>query len=376
MKKCLMKVLEWLLPANIWPSFESPFQSLTPTEDAEDIRTYSEAMDFALSSENKAIKNIAVTGLYGAGKSSFLRTYFNSKGNVFRRKKKVLWVSLALFLEQNTIGNSESDKTEFGHKLELSILQQIIQMHKDAAWWSWKIVIVALFVGGGVVGIMQPNVFVKYVTPSIHNWVANHACIIFWLSLIEVVIVSIMAMRKVIYWFKNIGIKRVDVSGAGIAGLGIEMPDIPSCSILNRNIRTIINFFSGSKYSTVVFEDIDRFNDLRIFTKLRELNLLLNNSHQISDRRKPIKFIYALREELFEDEKSKVKFFDFVIPIIPRINASNSRTELLEVLGKLDNDDLGGVKLDEALVRFVKEVSPYISDMRLLKNICNDISIP
>ena len=368
----VMKILEWLLPTNIWHSFEPPFQSLTPTEDAEDIKTYSAAMDFALSSTNDAIKNIAVTGLYGAGKSSFLRTYFKSKRNVFKRKKKVLWVSLALFLEQNTIGNSESDKTEFGHKLELSILQQIIHMHKDAAWWSWKIVIVALFVGGGVVGIIQPDVFVKYVTPSIHNWVANHACIIFWLSLFEVAIVSIMAMRKVIYWFKNIGIKRVDVSGAGIAGLGIEMPDIPSCSILNRNIRTIINFFSGSKYSTVVFEDIDRFNDLRIFTKLRELNLLLNNSHQISAKRKPIKFIYALREELFEDEKCKVKFFDFVIPIIPRINASNSRTELLGVLGKLDNDDLEGVKLDEALVRFVKEVSPYISDMRLLKNICNE----
>lgn len=360
MKKCLMKVLELMLPTNIWHSIESPFQSLTPTENAEDIKTYSEAMDFALSSKNDAIKNIAVTGLYGAGKSSFLRTYFKGK-------KNVLWVSLALFLEQHRIGKTEEEKTEFEHKLELSILQQIVHLHKDAAWWSWKIITVVLLIGGGIIGIMQPDVFVKYVTPAIHDWVANYACVIFWFSLFEVVAVSLMAMRKVVYWLKDTGIKRVDVSGAGLAGLEIEMPDIPSCSMLNRNIRTIINFFSVSKCSIVVFEDIDRFNDLCIFTKLRELNLLLNNSHQISVKKKPIRFIYALREELFEDEKSKVKFFDFVIPIIPRINASNSRTELLAFL-----NDWSDTKPDETLVRFVKVVSPYISDMRLLKNICNE----
>ena len=365
MKKCLKKILEWMLSIKGCHTTKSPFQSLTPTEDAEGIKTYSEAMDFALSSTNDAIKNIAVTGLYGAGKSSFLRTYFKSK-------KNILWVSLALFLEQQTSDESEAENIEFEHKLELSILQQIVHMHKDTAWWSWKIIIVALLVGGGIIGIRQPDIFVKYVTPSIHNWVANHACIIFWVSLFEVVTASLMAMRKVIYWFKDIGIKRVDVNGAGVAGLEIEMPDIPSCSILNRNIRTIVNFFSGSECSIVVFEDIDRFNDLRIFTKLRELNLLLNNSYQINDQRKPIKFIYALREELFEDEKSKVKFFDFVIPIIPRINASNSRTELLAFLRKLDNDESSGVKPDEPMVRFVKAVSPYISDMRLLKNICNE----
>ena len=365
MKKCLMKILEWLLPITGWYETESPFQSLTPTEDAEDIKTYSEAMDFALSSKNYAIKNIAVTGLYGAGKSSFLRTYFKGK-------KNILWVSLALFLEQNTVGESESEKAEFEHKLELSILQQIVHVHKGAEWLRWELIIIVLLVCGGIIGIVQPDIFVKYVTSSIHSWIANHARIIFWFSLVEIAAVSIWVMHEVIPWFKNLGIKRVDVSGAGVAGLEIEMPDIPSCSILNRNIRTIVNFFSGSKYSIVVFEDIDRFNDLCIFTKLRELNLLLNNSHQISENRKPIRFIYALREELFEDEKGKVKFFDFVVPIIPRINASNSRTKWLEFLGKFDHDELGGIKLDESLVRFVKKVSPYISDMRLLKNICNE----
>jgi hypothetical protein len=97
------------------------------------------------------------------------------------------------------------------------------------------------------------------------------------------------------------------------------------------------------------------------------VNLLLNNSQQIDRKKKPIRFIYALREELFPDETSKVKFFDFVIPIIPHVNASNSRTELLSFL-----KEWGDVVPDAVLTRFVKEVSPYIPDMRLLKNICNE----
>ncbi len=360
MKKLFLSILGRLPLPKTWQSIKSPFQSLTPTEDADDIKTYSEAMEFALSSKNKSIRNIAITGLYGAGKSSFLRTYFKGK-------KNVLWVSLAMFLEQLTIGKTESEIAEFEHKLELSILQQILHVRKEPTWWSWKVVITAVLIGCGVIGIMQPDVFAQYVSPSIRGWVACHAFIIFWFSLVEVSIVSLLAFRKVIYWLKNTGVKRVDVNGAGVASLGLELPDMSSCSILNRNIKAIISFFSTANYSIVVFEDIDRFNDLRIFTKLRELNLLLNNSQLISDKKKPIRFIYALREELFEDEKNKVKFFEFLIPIIPIINASNSRTKLLAFLA-----EWGDSKPDESLIRFVKAISSYISDLRLLKNICNE----
>ena len=131
MKICLMKVLGWLWPTNIWHSIESPFQSLTPTENADDIKTYSEAMDFALLPKNKDIRNIAVTGQYGAGKSSFLKTYVKEKNT-----KDVLWVSLALFLDQ-AVKNEK--KEDFEHKLELSILQQMFHVRKESTFWCWKI---------------------------------------------------------------------------------------------------------------------------------------------------------------------------------------------------------------------------------------------
>jgi hypothetical protein len=367
MKKLLAKLLsklsEKLLPRDEFSAIESPFQSLTPTDDAEDIKTYSQAMDFALAPQNDKIYNIAVTGLYGSGKSSFLRTHFKNKENV-------LWVSLAMFLDQVASEEktaSEKDKIDFEHKLELSILQQIFLVRKESTSWSWKILTTLVFIGLGIVGIIQPDPLVKYVTPALHHLIASHSILIFWVSLADVIIVSLFAFHKLFLWCKSIGVKRVDLAGGGVAELEIEMQDVPSCSILNRNIRSMISFFNKASYNTVVFEDIDRFDDIRIFTKLREVNLLLNNSQQIGSKKKPIRFIYALREELFPDETSKVKFFDFVIPIIPHVNASNSRTELLSFL-----KEWGDVAPDAVLTRFVKEVSPYISDMRLLKNICNE----
>ena len=68
---------------------ETPFFSLAPTRKAQDIDAYKLAMDFALRRDD--VHNIAITGPYGSGKSSFLRTYFDGRNDV-------LWISLASFL--------------------------------------------------------------------------------------------------------------------------------------------------------------------------------------------------------------------------------------------------------------------------------------
>ncbi|MBO1929058.1 hypothetical protein J4731_08390 [Providencia rettgeri] len=40
--------------------------------------------------------------------------------------------------------------------------------------------------------------------------------------------------------------------------------------------------------------------------------------------KKPIKFIFAVREDLLKDAESQTKFFDFIVPIIPAIDSENS----------------------------------------------------
>jgi DNA replication protein DnaC len=54
-------------------SGNSPFTDLTPIDNADLDGCYSKALSFAF--ENQNIKNIALTGPYGSGKSSIIRTF-------------------------------------------------------------------------------------------------------------------------------------------------------------------------------------------------------------------------------------------------------------------------------------------------------------
>lgn len=101
-----------------------PFQHFAPKCDVNDEVVFS-ALDYAL--EQKDVHNIAITGTYGSGKSSVLRSYINRNN-----KSKFLSISLATFAcekkqsSENTedIGNDEFTERIL-QKIEKSILQQI-----------------------------------------------------------------------------------------------------------------------------------------------------------------------------------------------------------------------------------------------------------
>ena len=61
-----------------------PYIPLSPTDSAEDCDVYLNALSWALSNK-KQIKNIAISGPYGSGKSSILQTFISekNKGNGF-----------------------------------------------------------------------------------------------------------------------------------------------------------------------------------------------------------------------------------------------------------------------------------------------------
>ena len=65
-------------------------------------------------------------------------------------------------------------------------------------------------------------------------------------------------------------------------------------------------------------------------------------------------------------DKDRTKFFDFMIPIIPVINSSNSNEKLLEIVKK-NNYKISTDLLDD--------ISLFIDDMRLLYNIMNEYYI-
>lgn len=117
-------------------------------------------------------------------------------------------------------------------------------------------------------------------------------------------------------------------------------------------------------YDLVVIEDLDRFNNADIFVTLREINSLVNANAGV---KRPIRFLYALRDDMFMNT-DRTKFFEFIIPVIPIINSSNSIDKVLEQGKRLS--------LDKRLnPQFLREVSRYLNDLRLIQNIFNEYAI-
>ncbi|MDU3404418.1 MAG: hypothetical protein E7F14_08480 [Enterococcus faecalis] len=166
--------------------------------------------------------------------------------------------------------------------------------------------------------------------------------------------------------------KQFKLSKLNFANVSIE-EDKNNFSYFNKYIDEILYYFETNKFDVVVIEDVDRFKSIRVFEHLKELNLLLNNSKQIS---REITFIYAVKEDIFSNSKEDIeeheseirtKFFELIIPIIPVVDTFNSREYLIPMMKE---KSVGG--LDANFEKFLKDISLYISDLRLLTNIVNE----
>ncbi|AND64486.1 hypothetical protein AX766_08710 [Flavobacterium covae] len=338
------------------------FDALTPIDSATDKEIYFIAIKEALLNDD--IKNIALTGTYGSGKSSIIKT-FQKK----HQEYNYLNISLASF-KDNIETKNDNDEENLNRLIELSILQQIFykEKHSDIPdsrfkrikninkkevllnsffFLIWSLSITYLFKHDVV-----DNEFSEVTKLLESNYIKNISLVI---SLLGFYYLSIKLVRI----FNNSKLNKLNIQSADI-----EIGDNNDKSILNHHLDEILYFFEVTKYDIVVIEDLDRFNDTEIFTKLRELNNLINGSKQI---RRKIVFLYAIRDNMFQD-KDRTKFFDFIVPVIPIINPSNSNEIIKRKLSKLNSKNI-------PTEDFIDDVSIFIEDMRLLINICNEYSL-
>lgn len=371
-KKNLISILknfiDWLTHYHLKLSKEksesSPYNSLSPTDNAENIDYYIESLNWALLNRDK-IKNIAISGPYGSGKSSVIQTFQRkNQNNNFR----FLNISLATFKEIKKGNPKPEEDGELLRLIELSILQQFFYHEKDdkipdsrfkkiKSQNKWFLRLQTIGFISFLISFLYlvfPNFLAKFslidISPNYQSLVHSFSVITFTLGLLFI-------LFKVTQIIKSVVIKKLSVNNASI-----EIDDSISKSILNNHLDEILYFFEVTKYNTVIIEDIDRFEQTEVFTKLRELNLLINNSKKTKE---DIVFIYAIRDDMFKD-KERTKFFDFMIPIIPVINSSNSIEKLLKIIKEnhynISND-------------LVSDISLFIDDMRLLFNIMNEYHI-
>jgi hypothetical protein len=346
-----------------------PYHSLSPIGTVQEEQ-YDEALLWALQNRrHQDIKNIALTGPYGSGKSSILKTFQTQH----QTKYKFLNISLATFKEElKEIGKQgkkskeqRDESKDLLRLIELSILQQIFYHEKDSKIPDSRFKKIRSFKRSHLIAIagcmllvflcafnlFYSQAFEKFFgIPSIQNKfnIVHYGCLTIFIGGIFYVLYRSIRL-----------LNSVKVSKLKFQDAEIEIDEGISKSILNNHLDEILYFFEVTPYDVVIIEDLDRFEQTEIFTKLRELNLLINNSKKI---KKDVTFVYAVRDDMFQD-KDRTKFFDFIIPVIPVINSSNSNNKLLEIVRKNDYyiaDDL------------IDDIGLFVDDMRLLYNITNE----
>lgn len=333
------------------------FIDLAPTDKADEAGVYSDALLYA--TNNPRVSNIALTGPYGSGKSSIIKSFLK------KYRRPVLHISLAAFLPEAASTQGDVSKQE----VERSILQQMLygadanklplsrfkRIHSPSRWslFTSLYIVVGLFAFWNLLKNREEIVNGKYLLPlAASNWF-NITCFalgssFLWLALHHFYIASFGLSLK------SISLKDIEITPIAVT----------QESILNRHLDEIIYFFQSTKYDLVVIEDLDRFNNSEIFVTLREINSLINENSGVN---RTIRFLYALRDDMFVNT-DRTKFFEFIIPVIPIINTSNSIDKVLEQGKRLSLDD----RLDR---QFLREVSRYLNDLRLIQNIFNEYAI-
>lgn len=334
------------------------------------------ALKNAVDNENNY--NIGITGSYGSGKSSIIKSY--EKQN----NKKLLYISLAILNENdNNDTNNNQDVSPLEERLEKAIVNQIVHQIDpsyipQSFLKSKKEKNYILNTGLMFVGILLLLLNI----PASYNYIAGIISNTFLLSYIgnlrSLVIFSTVLYLLFISFYIA---KRFNFSS--IIKLKSEFYELEAntnenmnnTSYFDKHLDDILYCISQSKCDAIVFEDIDRFNNQEIFIKLKEINNLLNNRHKFGKfdilkklfcKQKKIPFIYAMNDDLFKSN-DKTKFFDVVIPVLPYINGDNS-AETFDTLFKNKEQ----IKPDSVVLGIL---SHYITDMRLLKNIYNEYII-
>ncbi|SFL60734.1 hypothetical protein SAMN05216357_1335 [Porphyromonadaceae bacterium KH3CP3RA] len=338
------------------------YEDLTPTHRGDEDKKYSKVLEWALKNTN--IKNIALTGSYGSGKSSIIKTFTKE-----HKEYNILNITLASFSDKDI-----EDNKDINRLIELSILQQMFYhvKHKQIPDSRFKRIrnlrvrniIFKSFLF--IIWLLATIAFFKptFVTTFIlwQEYDLNNNRIVSIIALCIFILGITYAISKTFRIANNSKLNKLNVQSGEI-----EISHDVDSSILNKHLDEILYFFEVTKFEIVIIEDLDRFNNTEIFTKLRELNILVNHSKQVNKR---IVFLYAIKDDMFQD-KNRTKFFDFIIPVIPIINTSNSGEKLLDKFRetKLITED---ESRDSLSIEFINDVSMYIDDMRLLKNIYNE----
>ena len=327
---------------------------LYPQYDESSHSPYVKRLEKALQGEDTKIHNIALSGVYGSGKSSILEKVVEDLEE--KRPYTTRTISLAPLAAQlkeqdDKKTDSVSDKDDPTSKeapgalppksskpssitnlIQKEIIKQLLygtDPEKIPASHFHRINEIGL--GKQLLSSLACGTLLLFIL-DIHKWPYNRIQeLLTWLPiptsitkiLAEIVIIGLLLIATFAlfhYFGTRIHLAKIDVGTTGIT-LGEN-----SDSYFDQYLDEIIYIFEKTGIRTVFFEDLDRFQDAQIFDSLRELNQILNNDPKLrhtestiqkisqrlhfsrfaeeknSQSSAPIQFVYAIHDAIFSNQ--------------------------------------------------------------------------
>lgn len=356
----------------------------------EDKSSYEEEFNqikYAL--ENEKVKNLAILGMFGTGKSSLVSSFFKHAqiNNKKISEKEYVTVSLADFdylkenssdnIDDDQVSNSKSDKdntsdtkdkkgsndasenkidstNKNNHSSGKSAYQNIDAVEKEIirqlsygklsenvpiSFLSkfktclFDTVVISLFISVILVLVLT-CLFMKDVSVLFFKYLPSNI-------LLKLAIITTISFFYVFIFFKFIS-PRLRFKHLSLSSLSISVEQKDSDNIIDAYLDEITYLFEQSECKYVIFEDLDRGNNPEVFTHLRNLNIVLNNDIRCKNKngffwkkcQRRIVFIYLLRNDLLSPQ-DMVKFFDYTISITPYSASSNIAFHALKIRDEL-----------------------------------------
>lgn len=376
---------------------------LTPGYQSEKHAVYFDAIENALGwTGEMAVRNIALTGSYGVGKSSILRRVAADPS------RNVIQVSLSTlgFGTEGAAAKGAATSTQEEdqaakplretktNQIQKEIVKQLLytqipekmpgsRYRRTSAFNPKREVLFSLVAGVPVA-----------LTFFLLGWTSKLAALFTVPADWAIAANAGMALVSAAFVFAvrhaTHNKIRIDKVSAGAATITLSPA---SETYFDEYLDEIVYFFEVVNADIVIFEDIDRFEDAHIFETLRELNTILNAAKQLDGRL--IRFLYAIKDSIFEElgtraareaaarpdapdepvtdaatlevaRANRTKFFDIVIPVVPFITHQSARELMAAELTDLTHSISDGL---------IDLVAQRVADMRLIKNIRNEFVI-
>ncbi|WP_280336375.1 hypothetical protein [Nocardia wallacei] len=367
----------WAKLTSWWPrssetSGQVVLESLAPLYDETQHEAYLNRLEKVV--EDPRNRNIAVSGRYGTGKSSVL--------DKFQEKHSHSTLRLAV----STLAPDEEGAT-LTNRIQKEVLKQLVystrsrtlrhsRFSRRGPLPRWR----SFIESAGFVGVLGALLVLFGRLPPQMASGPNHsstARAMVWAAVAVLLVVVVWVLRTVTY-------DRFTISEVSAAGAKLAL-SAKNRTYFDDYLDEIVYLFDQEPTDFVIFEDLDRYNDPQIFQALRELNTLLNSTpkrrRKIKWRKKPLRFIYAVRDSLFEQigqdtaaegddaaraetvRANRTKFFEVVIPIVPFISHRTAREHLHQLLQQAN------VHIERPLIELVAK---HATDKRLLLNMRNE----